>query len=1086
MEVMPDHEPRVLDASSGEDGERFALLADALAQLIWGWDQQGQLLFCNSRWYAYTGQTPAEAHGRGWMRAIHPEDEPRLAQRLCEALGCGRSYQVEYRLWCAVEGGYRRHVGHVLPRKSPEGQILEWINASTEIETPVPPAEALLASEQRLRALIEAAPYGAYEYELQSDGRLLFVGFNPAANRIIGVDHQQFLGKTIEEAFPPLVDTPIPAAYRAVAATGRRYEDQVAFGHGQISGVFEISAFQTAPHRMAVLFRDITERRRAENALRESEERLRMALSAAEMGTWCWVAATNQDTWDANLNRMLGREAGESTHHFDDFLASIHAEDREAVQAAFTRAVQQRDVFVSEYRVRHADGTLRWLRDQGRPLFDESGNLISMTGVVVDITERKRMEEVVLESQRRLATLLSNLPGMAYRCQNDPEWTMEFISQGCSALTGYPPSDFLGNQERSFASLIHPEDQQRVWEEVQQAIAEKRQYQQQYRIVTASGDEKWIWEQGVALYSETGQLEALEGLMTDFTEHKRAEESLHRQAAFDSLINRILARFASCTGAEIDPQITTVLQEIGGFVGAREVELLQIYDDRTAWRVTHGWRLPGTPPRSPRYDEILHGKLADSEARLRRGETLQMDPSDVPALEGDRSGAVRIVPLRGGGQVTGCLGLRSGEQAIAWEKEDFQRLQIVADVIANVLERQRIEEELRQHREQLEELVQQRTKQLRALTAELAQTEHRERRRMAQLLHDHLQQLLVAVRVRMLMLRRGAADPASAEMHQAVVDLLDQCLAESRSLTLELSPPVLYDAGLAPALHWLARWMQEKHGFTVEVHAQEGLEIAEEGARVFLFEAVRELLFNAVKHAHTDRAQVTITQTTPEMLQIEVRDDGIGFDPACLDSQTTSGAFGLFNIRERLRFLGGRLEIQARRGAGTRVLLTVPRRTDLPLRPPLIAAPGAPATQETPAAPALAGEEELPRDAGEPIRLLLVDDHPILRKGLADLVRIRPEVVVVGEAGDGQEAVDLALLLKPDVILMDITMPRMDGIEATRRITAALDHVRVIGLSMHEGEEMATAMRGAGAVGYMTKGGDPDALIAAILTPCAG
>jgi CheY-like chemotaxis protein len=403
-----------------------------------------------------------------------------------------------------------------------------------------------------------------------------------------------------------------------------------------------------------------------------------------------------------------------------------------------------------------------------------------------------------------------------------------------------------------------------------------------------------------------------------------------------------------------------------------------------------------------------------------------------------------------------------------------------AEVLVRVkthLEIRRLQVSLRRAYEEAEH----RAGQLRALTAELAQAEQRERRRMAQLLHDHLQQLLVAARVKLLMLSREDQGKARSDAHQTVIDLLDQCIAESRSLTVELSPPILYDAGLAAAFHWLARWMQQKHGFAVEVRVEDKAEVADEGVRMFLFEATRELLFNAVKHARVDGATVTITKAPNEMLKIEVHDSGIGFDPSRLEDQAASlGAFGLFNIRERLDLLGGSLEIETSPGRGTRAAILSPLSRRLPGTARDIADVGAPAhvCSGTTMAQARNGSPHVePQDI---IRLLLVDDHPILRKGLADLVRTSPEISIVGEAGDGQEAVEMALRLKPDVVLMDVTMPRMDGIEATRRISATLKEVRVIGLSMHEGEEMATAMRDAGAVAYMTKGGNPDALIAAI------
>jgi PAS domain S-box-containing protein len=143
--------------------------------------------------------------------------------------------------------------------------------------------------------------------------------------------------------------------------------------------------------------------------------------------------------------------------------------------------------------------------------------------------ERAKAEQSLPESERRLATLLSNLPGMAYRCRNDRDWTMEFVSDGCEALTGYKASDLVGNSARSFNSLIHPDDRDRIWGEVQNAVSLRNPYRLTYRLIAADGREKWVSEQGVGLFSGNG-LEALEGFITDVTDRRDAEARLRSQA----------------------------------------------------------------------------------------------------------------------------------------------------------------------------------------------------------------------------------------------------------------------------------------------------------------------------------------------------------------------------------------------------------------------------------------------------------------------------------------------------------------------------------------------------------------------------
>ncbi|NEP55449.1 MAG: PAS domain S-box protein [Symploca sp. SIO2G7] len=159
-----------------------------------------------------------------------------------------------------------------------------------------------------------------------------------------------------------------------------------------------------------------------------------------------------------------------------------------------------------------------------------------LLSIINDITERKQVQEAFFESQRTLSTLMSNLPGMAYRGANDENWTMRFVSEGCTELTGYSATDLIDNRRVSYEQLIYLEDKELVRQEIEAAIAQRKPFQLVYRITTFTGKIKWVWEQGEGVFSPEGKLLAIEGFITDITERRQALEALAEKEQYLRLI----------------------------------------------------------------------------------------------------------------------------------------------------------------------------------------------------------------------------------------------------------------------------------------------------------------------------------------------------------------------------------------------------------------------------------------------------------------------------------------------------------------------------------------------------------------------
>jgi len=267
---------------------------------------------------------------------------------------------------------------------------------------------------------------------------------------------------------------------------------------------------------------DITERILAEQALQQSEEKYRMLI---ENQTDLVVKVNTEGEFvyvSPSYCRMFGKTEEELIGQ--KYLPLVHKEDRELTEKAmkdlyhppFTVYIQQRAL---------TENGWKWLEWMNTAVVNDQQEVIEIIGVGRDITEQKNAEFELQESQRRLSTLMSNLPGMVYRCLNNKEWTMQFVSKGCYELTGYPSDELIENSVRSYNDIIHPNDRDYVWETVQKALENKTSYQLEYRIITAQATEKWVWEQGSGIYNDS-DLIILEGFISDINDRKHAEEAL--------------------------------------------------------------------------------------------------------------------------------------------------------------------------------------------------------------------------------------------------------------------------------------------------------------------------------------------------------------------------------------------------------------------------------------------------------------------------------------------------------------------------------------------------------------------------------
>jgi PAS domain S-box-containing protein len=711
-----------------------------------------------------------------------------------------------------------------------------------------------------------------------------FRRINPAFHRVLGFSPEMMAGCDLLR----LVHPDDLEVTRQIVERLKAGEEIVDFVNRYRSkeGGFRWLEWRITPYGdqlMCAVARDITERQEAENALRESEERLRHFIEHAPAG----VAML-----DRNLRYLAATKRWKNDHELsgdpradDDPSPEIPEQWKNALRPCLAGETLRKD----EDEFHRADGSVRWLSWEARPWRAADGQIGGILVAAEDITERVKGREALSASEKRLRLAINaaQLGTWDWDLRNDEVlWNARH-----EIIMGYKP----GTPHRSYADFVnrvHPEDATRVTESLRSAIENDAEYSCEFRVVWPDGSIRWVSGFGRALTDSEGKTPRMLGIIMDVTERMEAAQALRRsEEKFRSIV-------------ESSPSA---------------IHLYQLYaDDRLI--LMEG---------NPSADKALG---IDHSALL--GKTLEnafpgISNTPIPGIyravaRGELETQQFEIEYHEGG-ISGCF-----------EVYVFQtNPNTIAVIFSDISERRKAREALEKNQEELESRVQRRTaqlhvrtRQLRALADELAQAEERERRRIAGLIHEDLQQMLVAALVNMGMLKSRVSDKDSEAEFSQIEGILRDSVQTARSLTAELSPPVLQQCGLGAALKWLRTWCGEKYAMDVRVEVDEDDDLKSE-VGVSLFRCVRELLFNTVKHAGVRSAELRMWRVNGDVVKIEVRDEGVGFDPEEVRAREGSvGGFGLFSIRERLELLGGGFEIESSPGAGSRFTLWVPARID--------------------------------------------------------------------------------------------------------------------------------------------------------------
>ncbi|MFM9964584.1 MAG: PAS domain S-box protein, partial [Planctomycetaceae bacterium] len=796
-----------------ESEGRLRLALTSAAAGSWTWEADAGVSAWDERFHALYGFTADQPPSfDAWIGRLHPEDRPRILARLDQmrtTVGDDR-WDEEFR--SVLPGGaVRWHNGLGLVERDATGAIRQMVGIDIDVTERKQAEEALRESEANYRTVIECASDGIFVTDAQ--GR--YLDANTAGCRMLGYTREELLGLSVPDIVAPAQQARVaPELATLTVAETNRQEWQFRRKDGTLF-LGEGSGTRLPDGRLLGILHDITERKRAESALRASEEKLKLAMRAAKMGTWLFDFQTGQFEPDAAAKLLHELEADEAIVTLDQGDRHIHPDDVAQMQRRFEQALQTKGTYENEYRVMLPDGQTRWIYSLGR-VSDDARYLI---GTVQDITERKQVEEALRESEQHLRQLFDVSPDALFIT----DAAGHFLDANQTAVTryGYCREELLQLSPRD---LTAADLKEQAASRVRDAIERGTHFEWWHRRKDGSEFPVEIITQPLSLNGQPAFL----GCVRDVSLRKQAEEAARDSQAMLQLIHDSIPQGVFWKDRNSVYRGTNrVCWQAMGFASAQQVVGLTDFDvpsfrrEQTEFFIRKDREVMDSD--QPEYGII-------EPMTLSNGETIWLETNKIPMHDAD-------------GNVTGILG--------TWQ---------------DITERQQANEELRISRERLE-----------ILSRQLIATQESERRHLARELHDEIGQALTAIKLNLNPLQQTTtAGPLSEVIHNTI-DVVDQTLHQVRNLALDLRPSMLDDIGLVAALSWCLDRQSQRAGFVPHFVVDPSLRGASQEIETACFRIAQESLTNIARHAKARNVHMELRQLESE-LELFIQDDGIGFD----------------------------------------------------------------------------------------------------------------------------------------------------------------------------------------------------------------
>jgi kojibiose phosphorylase len=523
--------------------------------------------------------------------------------------------------------------------------------------------------------------------------------------------------------------------------------------------------------------------------------------------------------------------------------------------------------------------------------------------------------EFILKQQRAYNTLVRNLAGMSYRCKNNQNRTMESVNEACYSITGCFPSEIIYDSKVAYGDLIHPADREYVLSDIEAALLADQPYWLVYRIITTTGEEKWVWEQGQGIKNnENSQFEGLEGVIIGLNDWRRGSQTLFNIAERLEILHTIDRNILE---ARIPKEVAQIalrhLQRLIPYDHACLILFKDFPSDAIAY-LGNGDQISLTHD-----DAQFVSRNGDWFIHNRQGKLILDDPAWCKWIERILSNYCNtdiksqiVVPMVTPGEILGMLVVCSQQLHLLNPIHVDIAYEIVSSLTINV----------RQNR--LFQAISDSSKRSQLLSQQLVQIQENERRKIAHELHDEIGQSLTALKIGLLGIKKT---PETENQIYETNLIIEDILKRVRSLSLDLRPTMLDDLGLVATLRWYLDRTAQRSNIQIHQNIESSVKRFPEHVETTCFRVTQEAITNVIRHAQAKNIWVNLNTNIDgkDGLELIIQDDGKGYDVQDAFEKAVKGSsLGLLGMRERVLLAGGEIDIHSVPRQGTVLSVRIP------------------------------------------------------------------------------------------------------------------------------------------------------------------